>query len=101
MANTGDRAGAEVAQVYVAEEHPRVPRPARELKGFERVDVQPGATSHVSITLDGRAFAYYNVAKKQWSIDAGRFAIEVGDSVESLPLKGAVTLTREAADAAQ
>ena len=43
--------------------------------------------------LDGRAFAYYDVAKKQWAINAGKFAINVGDSIES-PLKGAVSLTR-------
>ena len=97
VTNTGQRAGAEVAQVYVAEEHPSVPRPVRELKGFERVDVQPGATSHVSVTLNGRAFAHYDIQKKQWTIDPGKFAIEVGDSVESLPLKTAVTLTHETA----
>jgi beta-glucosidase len=97
VSNTGDRPGAEVAQVYVGEEHPSVARPERELKGFERVQVAPGTTSHVSVVLDARAFAFYDVNKKKWAIDPGKFAIEVGDSVESLPLKGSVTLTREAA----
>ena len=97
VANTGDRAGAEVAQVYVSEEHPRVPRPERELKGFDRVMLAPGATSHVTVVLDARSFAYYDVAGKKWAIKPGKFAVEVGDSVESLPLKGMVELTREAA----
>jgi beta-glucosidase len=97
VTNTGDRAGAEVAQVYVSEEHPSVPRPERELKGFDRVMLAPGATSHVTVALDARAFAYYDVGGKKWTIEPGRFAIEVGDSVESLPLKGTVELTREAA----
>jgi beta-glucosidase len=97
VTNTGDRAGAEVAQVYVSEQHPKVPRPERELKGFERVQLAPGATSHVSITLDARAFAYYDVAGKKWTIDPGKFTIEAGDSVESLPLQGSVELTAQAA----
>ncbi len=97
VTNTGARAGAAVAQVYVAEEHPAVPRPVRELKGFERVQLAPGATGHVSVVLDARAFAYYDVAGKKWAIQPGKFGIEVGDSVESLPLKGSVELTREAA----
>jgi beta-glucosidase len=97
VTNTGSRAGAEVAQVYVSEEHPSVPRPVRELKGFERVQLAPGATGHVKVTLDARSFAFYDVDKKKWTIDPGKFSIEVGDSVESLPLKGAVELTSEAA----
>ncbi len=97
VTNTGDRAGAEVAQVYVSEEHPSVPRPKRELKGFDRVMLAPGATSHVTVVLDARSFAYYDVAGKKWTIKPDKFAIEVGDSVESLPLKGMVELTREAA----
>jgi beta-glucosidase len=97
VTNTGSLAGAEVAQVYVSEDHPSVPRPVRELKGFERVQLAPGATGHVSVTLDARAFAFYDVEKQKWTIDAGKFTIEAGDSVESLPLKGSVELTSEAA----
>jgi beta-glucosidase len=97
VTNTGSLAGAEVAQVYVSEDHPSVPRPVRELKGFERVQLAPGATGHVSVTLDARAFAFYDVEKQKWTIDADKFTIEAGDSVESLPLKGSVELTSEAA----
>jgi beta-glucosidase len=88
--NTGSRAGTEVAQVYVGEDHPLVPRPVHELKGFERVQLSAGETKHVRIGLDRRAFAYYDVASKDWKIDAGTFTISVGDSVASLPLTAGV-----------
>ena len=101
VTNSGQREGAEVAQVYVSDTHAPLPRPAHELKGFERVDLAPGATRHVTIPLDGRSFAYYDVAAKHWTIDPGHFGIEVGDSVESLPLKGDVEIDQKAAAKAQ
>ncbi len=100
VTNTGQRAGAEVAQVYVADGHAKVARPARELKGFERVQLAPGETKHVSVQLDARAFAFYDVAGKRWSIAPGKFTVLVGDSVESLPLKGTVDLTKQTAKSA-
>ena len=88
--NTGSRKGAEVAQVYVTEDHPRLERPAHELKGFERVELAPGETKHVTVPLDARAFAYYDVAAKEWVVNAGEFTVSVGDSVAALPLSGKV-----------
>jgi beta-glucosidase len=90
VTNTGERAGATVAQVYVAEAHASVPRPPKELKGFERVMLLPGQTKRVHIELDGRAFAYYDVASKHWKVDAGEFGILVGDSSADTPLKSKV-----------
>ncbi|RRA50313.1 glycoside hydrolase [Acidipila sp. EB88] len=92
ITNTGTRQGADVAQLYVTEDHAKVERPAHELKGFERVDLAPGATRHVTIPLDARAFSYYDVAQKRWVIGSKNFTISVGDSVASLPLKAALTL---------
>ncbi len=100
LTNTGTRKGAEVAQLYVAGNHSKTPRPVRELKGFERVDLAPGETKHVSINLDPRAFAFYDTAAKKWTIDPGNFTLEVGDNVESLPLKATVDLTSAAASTA-
>ncbi len=96
VTNTGSRKGADVAQVYVSEPHAKVPRPAHELKGFERVELAPGETKHVSVALNARAFAYYDVAKKGWTIDPGQFTIGVGDSVASLPLQGTVGIPVDA-----
>lgn len=93
VTNTGKQAGATVAQVYVSEPQAREPRPAHELKGFERVELGPGQTHHVSVPLNGRAFAWYDVKSHAWTIDPGRFTISVGDSVASLPLSGTVELS--------
>ncbi len=90
VTNTGSRAGADVAQLYVGEDHPSVPRPLHELKGFERVELAPGETKHVQIELNPRAFSFYDVASKSWKIDPGRYTISVGDNVEHLPLSGSV-----------
>jgi beta-glucosidase len=97
VTNTGSRAGSEAAQVYVSDEHAKVERPERELKGFERVSLEAGETKHVSVTLDARSFAYWSPTTKQWTIDPGKFVVRVGDSVESTPLTGSVELTSEAA----
>jgi beta-glucosidase len=90
VTNTGQRAGATVAQVYVGEAHASVPRPPKELKGFERVMLQPGETKKVSVELGGRAFAFYEVAGKHWKVDGGEFGILVGDSSADTPLKSNV-----------
>jgi beta-glucosidase len=90
LTNTGDRAGAEVAQVYVADGHSSIPRPAKELKGFSKVLLQPGETRHVTVDLSSRAFAYFDPTAKDWRITPGTFGILVGSSVEDLPLKGSV-----------
>jgi len=101
VTNTGKRAGAEVAEVFVADDHAKVARPAKELKGFEKVTLAPGETKHVSVALDERAFAYYDVDGKKWRIEPGKFGILVGDSSEALELKGAVDISSAAASAAQ
>ena len=92
VTNTGKREGAEVAQLYVTEDAPKVDRPKHELKGFERVSLAPGETKHVSIPLDARSFSYYDVAAKKWAIGSSKFTISVGDSVESLPLTAGLAL---------
>lgn len=100
ITNTGSRAGKEVAQVYVSDTHAKIARPEEELKGFDKVALAPGETKHVSVTLDSRAFAYYDTAAKGWKIDPGSFRIEVGDSSAAIDLKGTVDITKEAATSA-
>jgi len=91
VTNTGSLAGAEVAQLYVSEPGAKVTRPERELKGFEKVRLAPGETRHVTVSLDARAFSYWDEATKGWKMDAGKFLIHVGDSSESTPLEGSLT----------
>lgn len=92
LENTGHHEGVEVAQVYVHDGHSRIPRPVKELKGFARVELKPGESKHVNVALDRRAFSYYDVGKKGWSADAGRFAILVGSSSDEIELQGTFVL---------
>jgi beta-glucosidase len=90
VTNRGSVAGADVAQVYVGETDAMLPRPAIELKGFQKVSLQPGETKTVTLTLDDRAFAYWSPESKQWTVDRGKFVVSVGNSSESLPLRGVI-----------
>jgi beta-glucosidase len=100
VTNTGTRAGADVAQVYVAEPHAKVPRPAKELKGFARINLKPGETKTATVTLDGRAFSYYDADAKKWRADPGEFQILVGRSSQDIQLHSGVTLSADAAASA-
>ncbi|MGH9687093.1 MAG: beta-glucosidase H [Candidatus Acidiferrales bacterium] len=99
VTNTGKRSGADVAEVYVGELHPRLPRPVRELKGFARVELRPGETRLINVQLNSRAFAYFDTGAREWHVDPGQFKIYVGDSVDQLPLESTITLTRSQAAA--
>ncbi len=85
--NTGKRAGAEVAQLYVHEDHPRLMRPEKALKGFKRVFLQPGEKQTVSIPLNQAAFAYYDDGKKSWVAQNDRFEILIGSSSRDIRLR--------------
>ena len=99
VTNTGNRDGADVAEIYVGESHPRVPRPAKELKGFARVSLHAGATQRVKIQLDSRVFSYYDTNAQEWRVEPGDFTIFVGRSVEQTELKTTITLTPAEAEA--
>jgi beta-glucosidase len=86
VTNTGPVAGAEVVQVYVQDVESSVSRPVRELKGFAKVDLEPGASQGVSIDLDQRAFSFWSVKHQRWAVEAGDFVVAVGHSSRDLPL---------------
>ena len=88
-----------MAQVYVADPQGNVPEPPKQLKGFARVTLKLGETQHVTVTLDPRAFAYYDAAGKKWAITPGDFGVLVGDSSADTPLKGSVPVSGSAAAA--
>jgi len=94
VTNTGRKPGAEIAQLYVGDGHSAVPRPVKELKGFAKVRLNPGETMRVSLTLDRRAFSYYDVDKKDWHAEPGAFTILVGSSSAKIELEGLFTLSR-------
>ena len=88
VTNTGRRAGAEVVQLYLRPLAPSVDRPVRELKGFARVQLAPGQTSVVRLTLDARSFSVWDVDRNAWRIDPGVYAVEVGSSSRDLRAVG-------------
>jgi beta-glucosidase len=94
VTNTGQRTGAAVPQVYVADGHSRIPRPPKELKGFAKILLQPGETQAVALPLDARAFAYYHAQSKRWRAEAGTFGILVGSSSAQIALRGEAVLPR-------
>jgi beta-glucosidase len=92
VTNTGPRAGAEVVQVYVEDVEASVARPLHELKGFMRVDLEPGETKQVSCQLDQRAFAFWSRRFQQWVVESGEFIIAVGSSSRDLVGTEAITI---------
>ena len=92
VANTGSVAGSEVVQVYMRDVESTVGRPVRELKGFTKVHVEPGASQQVTIELDQRALSYWSVPHHRWVVEPGAFTIEVGRSSRDLPLAQTVTV---------
>lgn len=92
ITNTGSREGAEVAQLYVSELNPKVPRPVCELKGFQRVSLKPGESKTATFHLGDDAFAYYDADKHAWVTDSGAFSIQVAASSRDIKLKQDITI---------
>ncbi len=90
--NTGTRAGAEVVELYIHDGHSKIDRPVHELKGFERVELQPGETKTVEFNLDRAALSYWSPVTKTWVAEPGEFEVQVGASSRDVRLKGALTL---------
>lgn len=78
--NTGSRYGAEVAQLYVSDPLATVLRPAKELKAFEKVFLQPGETKTVVFNVKVADLAFYDESKKDWNVEAGDFILQLGNS---------------------
>jgi beta-glucosidase len=85
--NTGKVAGAEVAQLYVHENNPSLPRPEKELKSFKKVFLQPGEKQIISIPLNQSEFAYYDPARKGWVAQQDSFEIQIGGSSRDIRLR--------------
>ena len=92
VTNTGSVAGKEIVQVYVHDRAAGLPRPPKELKGFAKVELQPGETRTVTIALDFRAFAFYHPGYGQWITEDGEFDILVGASSADIRCVETVTL---------
>jgi beta-glucosidase len=93
VTNTGNLAGKEIVQVYVHDQKSGLIRPAKELKGFAKLELHPGENKSVSIQLDFRSFAYYHPGYKQWVTEDGDFDLLIGAS--SADIRSHLTVTLE------
>lgn len=91
ITNTGDRRGSEVVQVYIAPHVHVVPRPTKELAGFAKVSIEPGATETARVALKGRSFARWDTATGRWVVDAGTYSIVVAAS--AIDVRSAIEVT--------
>ena len=87
VSNTGARAGAEVVELYVHDGHAKIDRPAHELKGFKRVELQSGETKTVKFALNRPALSYWDSKSKDWQIDPGTFEVQIGASSRDIRLR--------------
>lgn len=90
LKNTGDRAGAEVVQLYVKMFDTVVKRPEKELKGFQKIYLQPGEEACVDFTLKKKDFAYYDVRYREWYVPEGEYMILVGSSSRDIFLEESI-----------
>ncbi|MDR2656173.1 MAG: glycoside hydrolase family 3 C-terminal domain-containing protein [Oscillospiraceae bacterium] len=90
VTNTGGRAGKALVQIYVAPPKGEIIRPVRELKKFEKVDLQPGESKSVSFILDERDFAHWNPKKRGWSVEDGAYSIQLGENSHNILLESAL-----------
>ena len=92
IANTSDRAGHEVVQVYVGDPAAAVARPPRELKAFAKIGLEPGAEREVTFTLTARDLSYWSAIHRRWVLEGGEFNICVGASSRDIRLSAAISV---------
>nr|WP_304971579.1 glycoside hydrolase family 3 C-terminal domain-containing protein [uncultured Schaedlerella sp.] len=95
VTNTGEIAGKEVVQLYVAPKGGTIIRPVRELKTFEKIELAPGETKKVQFTLDRRAFAYWSTQIHDWHVENGEYEIQIGRNAQDIVLSHSVTVESE------
>jgi beta-glucosidase len=93
VTNTGEYDGTEIVQLYVSLPGSRIPRPVKELKGFQKVFLRVGETKKIRIPLDDKAFRYWNTETNHWEIESGTYEILIGASAADIRLRGELTVT--------
>ncbi|MCI9153919.1 glycosyl hydrolase [Lachnospiraceae bacterium] len=95
VTNTGNRPGKEVVQLYVSPKNSRMIRPVRELKAFEKMELQPGETKTAVFPLDARAFACWNTDIHDWFVETGSYELQIGKSAEQIILSKEIQVESE------
>ncbi len=96
VTNSGGRAGAEVAELYLGFPRSRaVPEPPKQLKGFEKLRLEPGQSRHVRIVLNSRSFSYWDTRIQGWAVMPGVYRILAGSSSRDIRLGGQVTVASD------
>ena len=90
--NTGNVSGTEIAQLYVGKSSETVFRPVRELKGFVRVELQPGEEKEVRIGFDDKTFRFYDTRTDSWEIESGTYQIMIGENAQQMVLEGSLNV---------
>lgn len=90
--NTGSRKGMEIAQLYIQDVDCSIPRPVKELKGFQKIELEPGQKKTVSLKLDIRDFSFWNPKIKDWFAETGKFVIHIGSSSRDIKLRKEIEL---------
>ncbi|MDE3744158.1 fibronectin type III-like domain-contianing protein [Maribacter polysaccharolyticus] len=85
--NTGNMDGQEIVQVYVRDMESSVPRPVKELKGFQKVYLKAGKKKTIDFTLVERDFSFWDVATKEWKLEPGVFEICIGSASNTILAK--------------
>lgn len=93
ITNTGKRAGKETVQLYIGQKHPALPRPAKELKGFEKVSLAPNETKTVSFAITPDLLAYYSEGSHNWTVDRDSFTAYICSSSEDV--RGKIDFKKE------
>ena len=87
VTNTGSVAGKEVVQLYISDEKSSLPRPLKELKGFEKVNLAPGQTRNVAFTVTPEALKFFDDKAHQWVAEPGKFKLLIGSSSTDIRAK--------------
>jgi beta-glucosidase len=86
ITNSGNRSGKEVVQLYIGDSKSSLPRPLKELKGFEKVELQPGESKSVTFTISKEELSFYDDRVAEWCAEPGKFTLYVGSSSSDVRL---------------
>lgn len=93
IANTGDRSGSEVVQLYVSKTGPGVYRPAQELRGFCKLHLRVGEIGEAKLGLDSRSFSYFDTGHQRWCVESGLYELQIGASSRDIRLRFTINIT--------